>query len=311
MTLPLVISPVVAVDPAGTVVLEDLLIRWLLSLRSPNTRHAYRADIRLWLDWCHDLGQSPLTVRRGEVDAWARFLEQRHRPTTVARRLASVSSFYKYAVGECVLETSPTANVTRPRTGEGYVELTPSLDPAEVAQLLSAACSPRDRVLVLVLATMALRISEALALDLDGFESVRGHVTALIAGKGGRQDRMPFPPLVTTAIETLREFEGRSTGPLLASVDENGELVRWNRHQATRALLRLGRTAGIIRKVRPHMLRASAVTRALDLGATLRDVQDLARHADPRTTRRYDRGRGALDRSPVFVLAADLAKDDC
>jgi integrase len=55
------------------------------------------------------------------------------------------------------------------------------------------------------------------------------------------------------------------------------------------------------------MLRATAITRALDLGATLRDVQDLARHADPRTTRRYDRARGELDRSPVYVLAGDLA----
>lgn len=286
----------------------DLVTRWLLSLRTANTRTAYRADLGRWLEWCHGRGLDPLTVRRGEVDAWARLLEQQYRPTTVARRLATVASFYKYAVEMGTLEASPAANVNRPRTGEGYVELTPALDPDEVARLVAAATGPRDRVLVLLLSTMALRISEALALDLDGFETVRGHVTAVVAGKGGRQDRMPFPPLLVAAIEDLQAVEQRSTGPLLATVNDDGVVVRWNRHQATRALARLGRAAGISRTVRPHMLRASAVTRALDLGATLRDVQDLARHADPRTTRRYDRGRGALDRSPVYVLAADLAE---
>lgn len=286
----------------------DLVTRWLLSLRTANTRTAYRADLGRWLEWCHGRGLDPLTVRRGEVDAWARLLEQQYRPTTVARRLATVASFYKYAVEMGTLEASPAANVNRPRTGEGYVELTPALDPDEVARLVAAATGPRDRVLVLLLSTMALRISEALALDLDGFETVRGHVTAVVAGKGGRQDRMPFPPLLVAAIEDLQAVEQRSTGPLLVTVNDDGVVVRWNRHQATRALARLGRAAGISRTVRPHMLRASAVTRALDLGATLRDVQDLARHADPRTTRRYDRGRGALDRSPVYVLAADLAE---
>lgn len=286
----------------------DLVTRWLLSLRTVNTRTAYRADLGRWLEWCHGRGLDPLTVRRGEVDAWARVLEQQYRPTTVARRLATVASFYRYAVEMGALEASPAANVNRPRTGEGYVELTPGLDPDEVARLVAAATGPRDRVLVLLLSTMALRISEALALDLDGFETVRGHVTAVVAGKGGRQDRMPFPPLLVAALEDLQALEQRSTGPVLATVNDDGGVVRWNRHQATRALSRLGRAAGISRTVRPHMLRASAVTRALDLGATLRDVQDLARHADPRTTRRYDRGRGALDRSPAYALAADLAE---
>lgn len=49
------------------------------------------------------------------------------------------------------------------------------------------------------------------------------------------------------------------------------------------------------------------VTLALDAGATLRDVQDFARHKDPRTTRRYDRSRANLDRSPAYTLAAYLS----
>jgi site-specific recombinase XerD len=62
------------------------------------------------------------------------------------------------------------------------------------------------------------------------------------------------------------------------------------------------------RVISPHSLRHTAATAALDAGATLRDVQDFLGHADPRTTRRYDRNRGSLDRSPVHRLAVLYAE---
>ena len=57
----------------------------------------------------------------------------------------------------------------------------------------------------------------------------------------------------------------------------------------------------------PHVLRHAAITLALDAGATLRDVQDFAGHADPRTTRRYDHARGRLDRHASYTLASHLS----
>jgi integrase len=67
---------------------------------------------------------------------------------------------------------------------------------------------------------------------------------------------------------------------------------------------RLARTAGLAAadRICPHSLRHAAATAALDDGAPLRDVQDFLGHADPRTTRRYDRNRGSLDRSPAHRL---------
>ena len=67
------------------------------------------------------------------------------------------------------------------------------------------------------------------------------------------------------------------------------------------------RRAGIEKKISPHSLRHSAITNALDAGVPLRDVQYLARHADPRTTMRYDRARKNLDRHPNYILAAYMA----
>ena len=60
----------------------------------------------------------------------------------------------------------------------------------------------------------------------------------------------------------------------------------------------------------PHSLRHSLATEALTLGAPLQDVQDALGHADPRTTRRYDRSRNSLDRSPNYLLAAVLTTPD-
>lgn len=81
---------------------------------------------------------------------------------------------------------------------------------------------------------------------------------------------------------------------------------RISRHGATRALARLARAAGIAKRLSPHSLRHTAATLALDAGPPLRVVQDMLGHADPRTTRRYDRARGALDGHGTYQLAGYL-----
>jgi integrase/recombinase XerD len=59
--------------------------------------------------------------------------------------------------------------------------------------------------------------------------------------------------------------------------------------------------------VTPHGLRHSAITIGLDTGVSLRDVQDFARHADPKTTRRYDRSCHALNRHATYAITHHLA----
>ena len=80
---------------------------------------------------------------------------------------------------------------------------------------------------------------------------------------------------------------------------------RWHRSEAWRTLRRLARSATPAKasSLHPHDLRHAFVTLSLDAGASLRDVQDAAGHADPRTTRRYDRARQNLDRHPTYALA--------
>ncbi|MFI6079326.1 tyrosine-type recombinase/integrase [Actinoplanes sp. NPDC051343] len=123
-----------------------------------------------------------------------------------------------------------------------------------------------------------------------------------VRGKGGKTVLIPLPPAVARAIEHV--IKGREQGPIL----RNTAGRRMDRHAATRRLRQLSETAGIrMPQMHPHMLRHTFVTTMLDAGVSLRDVQIAARHADPKTTMRYDRARKNLDRHPNYILAAYMA----
>jgi integrase/recombinase XerD len=299
---------IVAIEPKSlTREHEDLnshLVGWLASLRSDNTRHGYRVDVATFMRWCIERDLDLLAVKRSHLDLWARDLAASYAPSTVVRKLAAVSSLYEYLEDEQVIDKNPATKVRRPRISVEDQQTTPARTQDEARRLIAAATAPRDRALVLVLLLMGLRISEALTLDLGTFEQDRGHTTVMVSGKGGRRTRVAVPPPVIAAVEDVATAEGRETGPLFAR-----EGVRWNRAQATRAIKRLGRAAGLQGDLRPHQLRATAITAALELGEPLHRVQTFARHSSPLTTRRYDANRQNLDGSPSYILATALTTD--
>ena len=97
-------------------------------------------------------------------------------------------------------------------------------------------------------------------------------------------------------------IDERTEGPLFLTADGR----RLDRHGAARILRRVTRRAQIAKDVSPHTLR-HAFTAALDAGVPLRDVQEAASHADPRTTMRYDRARTSLDRHATYIVATFIA----
>jgi site-specific recombinase XerD len=95
----------------------------------------------------------------------------------------------------------------------------------------------------------------------------------------------------------------RSEGPIFLGADGN----RLDRRGAGRIIRRVTKRAGIAKTVGPHTLRHAFITAALDAGVPLRDVQEAASHADPRTTMRYDRARVSLDRHATYIVVAFVA----
>lgn len=268
---------------------------------SGETRAAYRRDLAKWFAFCADLRVDPLGASRAHVDAYARQqaeVEGRS-PATVARRLSALSGFYRYALGEDAILRNPVAGVRRPKVGTDTVST--GLDSAELSALVAAARhdSPRAHCLVLLLGLNGLRISEALGADVSDLGTERGHRVVYITRKGGRRATVPLAPRTAAVVDGY--VGDRSAGPLFVTATG----VRWQRSEAWRTLRRLAKIAVPAKaaSIHPHDLRHAFVTLSLDGGASLRDVQDAAGHADPRTTRRYDRARHNLDRHPTYALA--------
>jgi site-specific recombinase XerD len=270
---------------------------------SGNTQEAYRQDLGQFVAWCHMRRLSVFEVRRAHIELFARHLERLGRArSTVARRLSSITGFYRYCVEEELIGRSPAVNVRRPKIP--YESTISGLDRNELGAFLVQAglSSHRDHALACLLALNGLRVSEALGADIDDLGMERGHHTLVVHRKGGRVVMVPLAP--RTARTVYLAVGERSDGPIFVMADGS---TRMNRHAAARVVRRLARRAGIDKDISPHSLRHAFITAALDAGVPLRDVQEAASHADPRTTMRYDRARRSLDRHATYIVATFVA----
>jgi len=196
------------------------------------------------------------------------------------------------------------ANVKRPNVGSDTVSTGLSRD--ELSALIAAAesDSARSLALVLLLGLNGLLVSEALGADVEDLTTERGHRVLRMKRKGGKTVTVPLAPRTA---EVVAAYVGdRTTGPLFVTASG----ARWHRSEAWWTLRRLARAAlpDKAGSLHPHDLRHAFVTLSLDAGASLRDVQDAAGHADPRTTRRYDRARHNLDKHPTYALTSLLSE---
>lgn len=297
-----------------------LLATWLLGRRSARTRRAYLGDVAGWLDWLAERDVDVLEARRVHVDLWVSVqLAGGAADSTVRRRLSALSGFYDHLARHDLVDHQPVAGVERPKAEDDDTD-TIGLSREQARALLEAAESDRGRQRLRTRATIklllhnGLRVDELLGCDVADLSADRGHRVLGILGKGNKRAKVPLAPSTWSSLEAyLLDRAARAgladwrelDGPLL--VTATGRRVQ--RSQVWDLVQRLARTAGIEvwAEIAIHSLRHTAITLALDAGASLRDVQDFARHKDARTTRRYDRSRGNLDRSPAYTLAAYLA----
>jgi integrase/recombinase XerD len=178
----------------------------------------------------------------------------------------------------------------------------PELQEEPSAILVAAGLGPAsEHALISLLALNGLRVSEAAGAGIGHMGTERGHRTLVIPRKGGTVVTIPLAPRTARAIGLA--IGERTEGPLFLT----GEGKRLDRHGAARIVRRVTRRAGIARKVSPHTLRHAFITAALDAGVPVRDVQEAASHAGPRTTMRYDGARTSLDRHATCIVAAFIA----
>jgi integrase/recombinase XerD len=270
-----------------------------------DSRYHTESDLRIFLTWCTDQDLQPLSAVRADIERYVRWLQEVRcfQPSTVSRRLSVVVGFYRVCVIDAILAHSPADYVRRPvvpaespTLGLGHLQFEALITTARQSS------NPNDFALIAMLGLLGLRIFEACAANITDLGEEHGHRILRVRGKCDKVVLIPLPPAVARALD--RAVNGREAGPIL----RNTIGARMDRHAATRRLKHLAAAAGIrMPRMHPHMLRHTFVTTMLDAGVSLRDVQIAARHADPRTTMRYDRARKNLDRHPNYILAAYMA----
>jgi integrase/recombinase XerD len=254
---------------------------------APRTVEAYRRDLAHLCGW---LGRSPADASADDLAAYvAQLRADGLAPTTVARRLAAVRSFFRHQVLLGVRTDNPAANVELPKRRR---TLPRTLSPSEVERLLDAAAGTtpralRDRALAELLYGAGLRVSEAVSLDRQSVDLENRLVRCL--GKGNKERVVPIG---REAVDALRRYVSRGR-PYLERRNRPELFLNANGGPLTRAgvfliLRRLAAKAGLEpERIHPHLLRHSFATHLLEGGADLRAVQEMLGHADLATTELY------------------------
>ncbi|GGP78396.1 tyrosine-type recombinase/integrase [Streptomyces melanogenes] len=300
--------------------------------RSPGTAKTYAQNFKIFEPYPRSHGVHPLRVRFLLADAFALHLEDL--PTLVWRGgqrvpegpprsdatrhnvLSACSSFYDFVLKTKALPTeefgsNPFEAVLYPvidplftRT-EGFTEAQTQL----LLRTARDAHRPRHTAhrlytLLLMLYGMCLRIEAALGARIEDLGHQAGHHVLNVEVKGGFWVTKAIPPLVYDAITVLI---GERTEGYILTTRTGGRLDEPSQWRAIRSV---ARRAGLPQTtIGPHALKHTTITHALARpGARPDKIQEWADHNDPRTTKRYDRRRGALDGSPGYAAADHLAE---
>lgn len=294
-----------------------LVVLWLGGTRraSNATRQAYADDIIAWGRWAYfalNRDRFALDLTRAEVTLWVTTqTDAGAASSSIARRLSSLSSLYRYAQGWGMPVVSPISNDDhRPKLERGRKATSARvLDATEVASMIACAADDRDILVMGILFTNTIRVSELCNADRYGVDDDGANGCWLrITRKGGKDTRVPLDLIVCQVLERFNrnrpDWHGDGPEPLL--LNQVGK--RLTRDDVTRITQRLARRAGIPRPetVTPHSMRASSITDQIKRGVSPLHVQDQSGHADLRTLMIYVEEHGKNDR--VRKMAADLGR---
>jgi integrase/recombinase XerC len=267
------------------------------------TIKSYREDLTSLADYLTQAcGRTPAPADvtpldlRGYVSA---LHEAGYAKTSVARRLASLRTFYKFAQREGLADSNPAKPLRNPRPDR---KLPHFLSSDEIGRLLQAppamtAQGQRDRAILETMYSAGLRVSEAVGMNDADLDLAEGLVR--IRGKGRRERLAPIGSFAAKAIQ--RWVKVRKTG-VATAVNRRGHAAsgaqtvplftnkfgtRLTTRSVHRMLLKYLKLTGLDLRTTPHTLRHSFATHLLDRGADIRSVQELLGHKSLVTTQIY------------------------
>ena len=260
---------------------------------SKNTQLAYLRDLRLLMKSLQlKADEELLQVSRQQLIAYLVRLKQEGRAaSTVARKLASIKAFYRFLTAERYIRRNPAEVLEAASRG---LHLPKVLSVQEVERLLDepnlgTLDGYRDKTMLELLYATGMRVSELVNVPVKNVDMKMQYV--IVMGKGSKERMLP---LGRTALHYLEYYLSVVRPQLLhGKPDAAAELfvTGWGgpmtRERFYEIIVAYGKSAGISKRVTPHMLRHSFATHLLNNGTDLRIVQELLGHADISTTQIY------------------------
>lgn len=277
-------------------------------IRNEHTRKSYLHAWRLFSDWCSQLNLQLTQVAPGHVGRYLDGLAVS--PPTRKVHLAALRKFFDKLVLRHVVLLNPALSVRTERYQviEGK---TPEIAVLEVRRLLKQLdvkdpIRLRDRAVIAVMIYTAARVGAVAKLRHRDFYQEARDYCLRFQEKGGKVREIPVREDLLNALDayldsaSLRYAEPSS--PLFRSTIRRTKQLTQNSMTAddmARMVKRRFREAGMSARLSPHSFRVTTITDLLEQGVPLQEVQNLAGHADPRTTRLYDRRDRRVTRNVV------------
>ncbi len=258
-----------------------------------NTRQAYLRDLRLLMKSLGlESSEDLLSVNRRQLLAYhAQHTQAGRAASTIARKLASIKAFYRFFADERYIRRDPAAVLEAAQRG---LHLPKVLSIDEVDRLLDepnlgTPDGYRDKTMLELLYATGMRVSELVNLPLTSVDLKMQYL--IVMGKGSKERMLPVGRI---ALKYLEHYIEVVRPQLLKNHPEGCDtlfVTSWGgpmtRQRFYEIIVAYGESAGIRKKITPHMLRHSFATHLLNNGTDLRIVQELLGHADISTTQIY------------------------
>lgn len=259
---------------------------------SKNTLAAYQRDLEKFCLYLEEHGKNAgadLVRKQDIIDYLSDQLDSGLNHSTIARRLSSLKTFYKFLNLEGITGFNPTADLETPKIKRRLPHV---LSIEEVDKLISQprVATPlglRDRAMLELMYGTGIRVSELLAVKIDDLNTTAGFLRCL--GKGRKERIIPVNQM---SIDWVRRYLFQARNHLTSNNMERTLFVNargkpLSRQGFFKILAAYTRQAEIQKQVTPHTLRHSFATHLLENGADLRAVQEMLGHADISTTQIY------------------------
>jgi len=236
----------------------------------------------------------PATVQTESIRAYLHWLDRkREKSTSMARKLASLRSFYRYLQRESMVGLNPAEAIRTPKQPKHLPRVLTKDDAAALMEFPADQTGGafRDRALLETLYSTGARVSELVGINLEDLRASEGLVH--LRGKGRKERIVPIGDVALRAIQAYlnqRPLMGSrdltTTKRVSSPVFRNSREGRLTTRSVARIVARYSnRLAG--GSVSPHTLRHSFATHLLDEGADLRSIQEMLGHASLSTTQKY------------------------